>query len=165
MGERGFLLGRGDPDLERDFEGFLGLGFFSRLWLRLFSTPALNDDRLSSFLSLSFSFSFCLFSLSLDLDREEEEDEEEDEEREDELLLDELSELADDPDELLDELLLELLSLLEDFFRGFFSLSRDFLSFSVPLEEAERLRLLLRTPLYFNACCLLASNIGEVSSS
>lgn len=47
---------------------------------------------------------FCLFSLSLDLEREDEEDEEEEEDREDELLLEELSELPDDPVELLDEL-------------------------------------------------------------
>lgn len=31
VGERGFLRGRGDPDLDRDFEGFFSLGFFSRL--------------------------------------------------------------------------------------------------------------------------------------
>lgn len=47
---------------------------------------------------------FCLFSLSLDLEREEDDDEEDDEEREDELLLEELSELPEDPVELLDEL-------------------------------------------------------------
>lgn len=47
---------------------------------------------------------FCLFSLSLDLEREEDDDEEEEEEREDELLLEELSELPEDPVELLDEL-------------------------------------------------------------
>lgn len=41
---------------------------------------------------------------------------------------------------------LELLSLLEDFLRAFLSLSRDFLAaFSDPLDEADRLRLLLRT--------------------
>lgn len=108
---------------------------------------ALNVDLASSFLSLSFSFSFGLFSLSLDLERDDDDEEEEEDEREDELLLEELSELPEDPEELLDELLLELLSLLDDFLRGFFSLSRDFLSFSEPLVEADRLRLLLRTML------------------
>lgn len=45
-----------------------------------------------------------MFSLSLDLEREDDDDEEEDEEREDELLLEELSELPEDPVELRDEL-------------------------------------------------------------
>lgn len=47
---------------------------------------------------------FCLFSLSLDLERDVVEVDDEDEDRDEELLLEELSELPDDPDELLDEL-------------------------------------------------------------
>lgn len=54
--------------------------------------------------SLNSRTYFCLFSLSRDLERDVLEDDEEEDDREEELLLDELSELPDDPDELLEEL-------------------------------------------------------------
>lgn len=52
---------------------------------------------------------FNLFSLSLDLDREVDDDDDDDDDLDEVLLLEELSELPEEPDELLEELQIKTL--------------------------------------------------------